>query len=107
MLTLYAENQELTEKTINHVSVSLLQGGLLQTKSLVTSESSKGLQRAGVGSHFLAQERGVLAFVTGLAQGAHRFLCRRAGLCMQEPQPHGALACFPSKSSSSFEILSP
>lgn len=87
VLTLYAENQELTEKTINHVSVSLLQGGLLQTKSLVTSESSKGLQRAGVGSHFLAQERGVLAFVTGLAQGAHRSLCRRLGSACKSPSP--------------------
>lgn len=46
------------ERTINHVSFSLLQGGILQTELLVASESSKGLQRAGVDSHFLAQERG-------------------------------------------------
>lgn len=95
VLTLYAENQELTEKTINHVSVSLLQGGLLQTKSLVTSESSKGLQRAGVGSHFLAQERGVLAFVTELAQGAHRFLCRRLGSACKSPSPTQPWLAFP------------
>lgn len=79
VLTLYVDNKELREKTINHVSFSLLQGGILQTELLVTSESSKGLQRAGVDSHFLAQECGVLTFVTGLARGARRYLCRRAG----------------------------
>lgn len=107
MLTLYAENQELTEKTINHVSVSLLQGGLLQTKSLVTSESSKGLQRAGVGSHFLAQERGVLAFVTELAQGAHRFLCRRLGCACKSPSPTEPWLAFPPNppQASKFSVL--
>lgn len=58
VLTSNVDNKELREKTINHVSFSLLQWGILQTELLVTSESSKGLQRAGVDSHFLAQERG-------------------------------------------------
>lgn len=75
----YTWTTKLREKTVNHVSFSLLQGGVLQTELLVTSESSKGLQRAGVDSHFLAQECGALTFVTGLAPGARRYLCRRAG----------------------------
>lgn len=81
------DNKELREKTINHVSFSLLQGGILQTELLVTSESSKGLQRAGVDSHFLAQERGALMFVIGLARGAWRFLCRRLGSACNSPSP--------------------
>lgn len=87
VLTLYVDNKELREKTINHVSFSLLQGGILQTELLVTSESSKGLQRAGVDSHFLAQERGALTFVIGLARGAWRFLCRRQGSACNSPSP--------------------
>lgn len=82
-------------------------GGLLQTKSLVTSESSKGLQRAGVGSHFLAQERGVLAFVTGLAQGAHRFLRRRLGCACKSPSPTQPWLAFPPNppQASKFSVL--
>lgn len=48
----YTWTTKLREKTVNHVSFSLLQGGVLQTELLVTSESSKGLQRAGMDSHF-------------------------------------------------------
>lgn len=99
---LIRDNKELREKTTNHVSFSLLQGGLLQTKSLVTSESSKGLQRAGVGSHFLAQECGALTFVTRPARGARRFLCRRLDSACKSFQPHAALAFLPSNPSSSF-----
>lgn len=44
---------------------SLLQGGRLQTESLTVSESSKGLQRAGLSNHFLARECVTLSFFTG------------------------------------------
>lgn len=83
------DNKELREKTI------LLQGELLQTKSLVMSESSKGLQRAGVSSHFLARERGALTFVTRLARGTRRFIFRRLNLACNSSWPLSALSSFP------------
>lgn len=67
----------------DRVNSFLLQGGLLPTESLMVSESSKGLQRAGVSNHLLARECVTLSFFTGLDRGV-----AGCGVCMRHCQPH-------------------
>lgn len=95
------DHQELREKTIRWIAPFCKGGGGgTLVESLMGSERSKGLQRAGgqVSNHFLARECVLLSFFIGLDRGVWRFLYfHNAGsACSHHPySPPQVLASFP------------
>lgn len=84
---LLLRNQEL--RASEHESLSLLQGGTLADRVMGRSESSKGLQRAGVSSHFLAREGIALSPLTGPDRGVRRCLyLQKTGSACNHPPHH-------------------